>query len=206
MIRYPHYHHLVYKYSAQRISHGCSSSKSTVYKAQNFELKQAFTRYSASVWNCTQWGNYPVNCYCTQLLITFTVNVLHLTSSVISPPRDDGLLSSLWLPNKTRSISRSVTMWMFISWISYHLIFPFFQLIKRKKGYGWNLNKVIAESSSMPCRILILKLLSLTLLSSKNKLIFLLLSQYYLTATQQAGTCWKFQEYRVQDGRRIHAL
>lgn len=136
----------MYRYSAQRISHGCSSSECAIYKAQNFELKQTFTRYSAPIWNSTQWGNHPVNCRCTQLLITFTVNVLHLTSSVISFPRDDGPLSSLRLPSKARFISKSVTMWMFISWINYRLTFPLrwpyfhhsripiFQLIKRKKG------------------------------------------------------------------------
>lgn len=91
---------------------------------QEAELKQAFTRYSGSIWNSTQWENCPVNCYCTQLLITFTVNVLHLTSRVISFPRDDGLLSSLRLPSQAHFISRSVTMWMFISWINYHLTFP----------------------------------------------------------------------------------
>lgn len=58
----------------------------------------------------------------------------------------------------------------------------------------------------MSCRMLILKYLSLMLLSSKNKLTFLLLSLYYVTATQQAGMWWKFQAHRVQDGRTIHAL
>lgn len=99
-----------------------------------------------------------------------------LTSSVISFPRDDGLLSSLWLPSKAHSISISVTIWMFISWINYCLTFPLsqpyfyyscipiFQLKKRKEEYSWYLHKAIKSSISF--RILILKPLSL-MLSSK---------------------------------------
>lgn len=172
MIRYLPISHV---HILRRISHGWSSSESTIYKAHNFELKQGFIRLSPSNWNSTQWGNYPVSCCCTQL-ITFTVNALLRTSCGISFPRDDGLLSSLQLPNKAHSISISVTMWKFISWINYCLTFPLsqpyfyyscvpiFQLIKRKEEYSWYLHKGI--KSSIPCRILILKPLSLMLSSN----------------------------------------
>lgn len=151
-------------------------------------------------------GKLPLSCCCTQLLITSTANALLRTSCVISFPRDDELLSSLQLPSKAHSISTSVTMWMFISWINYCLTFslsqPYFyyscipvsQLIRRKEEYSWYLHEAI--KSSIPCRILILKPLSLMLSSNWHFCFSPIHQQHKPTCAEKSKhKDWKMVEY-----------
>lgn len=145
-------------------------------KGSKLGVKERLRKTSTSKLKFYPVGKLPCQLLLHWVLITFTVNALLHASCVISFPRDDGLLSSLQLPSKAHSISISVIMWMFISWINYCLTFPLsqpyfyyscipiFQLIKRKEEYSWYLHKAI--KSSIPCRILILKPLPLMLSSN----------------------------------------